>query len=174
MRKKLFLNKNIISAIAALSMSVAIMTPAMADGISDAFANKNQARAGVYFRLPFAGGLKKTDKNQLNYGFAMGFGRTQSGLSFMDARRNFNTDVIKLNFNAKGFKSFNVGGQDIYRINRTRLGAVEGEMSSSKTWILYGIGVAAIGAVLLLGGKEYEPTKNCSGFMDSNGFCRID
>jgi hypothetical protein len=146
------MSKKIISAVAAISILSVFATPAYADGISDAFANNNQARAGVYLRLPFAGGLKKTEKNQLNYGFAMGFGRSQPSLSFMDARRNFNADVIKLNFNAKGFKSFNVGGQDIYRIHRTRLGATEGESmftSKSMMYAAIGVGVIAIGIIVI-------------------------
>ena len=172
------MSRKITTTLVAITCFSSFISPTISgEGISNAFANTYQARAGVYFRLPFAGGLKKTEETQLNYGFAMGLGRTQAGSSMMNARRTFNADIIKLNFKTKGFKNFNVGGQDLYRINRTRLGATEGEsMFTSKT-MLYaaaGVGVVVLGVVLLkkkdlaCGAQEENPY-----FYEHNGGCVI-
>jgi hypothetical protein len=162
------MKKKIITTITALSMT-SFITPAMADGISDAFANTNQVRAGVYFRLPFTGGLKKPKEKGLNYGFSMGFSRTQASSNMMGPRQNFNADMIKFNFNTKGFNSFQMGGQDVVTYHNGQLGFLTNEDGTTNWKVMGAImgGIVAVGVGVII----IKSSKCLEGEIKVNGKC---
>lgn len=155
------MSKKIITVLASFSLLSSLTSPAFAgvgqDVIPDFVGSKVQAKMGLYLNIPFTGGLKTRQQKGMKYGFAMGLDRPQVGSSMMGARYSFKTDVIKFNFNAKGFNSFQVGRQDIYTLRHTRLGAVEGESNMSNIWLgIAGVGLAVVG-VTALSGKDDCP-----------------
>ncbi len=157
----------VTTLVSSVLLSTAI-TPAAAQ--THALANSNQMRAGFYLTIPFSGGLKAKDENQLRYGFKAGFQRDyRTDLSFTGIRQQFNANLLDFRFSQQGFKAFSLAGQDLYRINYTKLGAAEGESTLTSTNILYAVGaVAVIGLGVVLLSKDECPkgAEDCGIFVE--------
>jgi hypothetical protein len=155
-----------------------MVSPALAGSLEDVFASQNNVRAGIYFRIPFAGGLKASGDTDLSYGFAMGVGRSAASGNLMDPRRAFQADMVKLSFSSRGFETFNFGGQSLLNRRGIWLGQNEGEAGGIGTTGMVLGGLAAIAlAVVALGGKNQlnAGLPPCEGGRprDENGHCLI-
>jgi hypothetical protein len=154
------------AAAAAISITCSIVSPAIAGGLEDVFASQNNVRAGIYFRIPFAGGLKISSDTDLSYGFAMGVGRSIASGNMMDPRRSYQTDMVKLSFSSRGFETFNFGGQSVLNRRGIWLGQNEGEGGGIGTM---GLALGGLAAILLgvaaLAGNESRtvpPDERCA------------
>jgi hypothetical protein len=172
----MYMYKSFIAATAALLI---ILHPisSFAGGLDDVFASQNNVRAGIYFRIPFAGGLKASSNTDLSYGFAMGVGRSFSSGNLIGPRRSFRADMVKLSFSSRGFETFNFGGQSVLNRRGIWLGQNEGEVGGlGATGMVLG-GLAAIAlAVVALGGNNQlnAGLPPCRvGTRNSNGNCPV-
>ena len=143
-------------ALTILSMTTSLVAPAFAGGAQDRFSDSSDARAGFYLSIPFAGGLKPATDTHLSYGFRMGVGMSFAQNSFMDPRRSFQADMIKLSFSTRGFDTLAIGGQSLLNNKGVWFGATDGDDKSKDAWgyALYGIGAIALGVVVLGGGEK--------------------
>jgi hypothetical protein len=162
--------KSFIAATAALLITSSIVSPVLAGGLEDVFASQNNVRAGIYFRIPFAGGLKASGDIDLSYGFAMGVGRSIASDNLMDPRRSYQTDMVKLSFSSRGFETFNFGGQSLLNRRGVWLGQNEGEAGGMGNLglVVGGLAAVALGVVALSGGEKCE-----APFLKIDGFCGI-
>ena len=145
-------------------MTASLVAPAFADGASDRFSDSSDVRAGFYLSIPFAGGLLPAKATHLSYGFNMGVGMSLAQNNFMDPRRQFRADMLKLSFSTRGFDNFAIGGQSIIDGNAVWFGATDGDDKSKDAWgyALLGVGAIALGVVLLAGGGGEEKIRSCS------------
>jgi hypothetical protein len=164
------MHNSLTAAAAVLFISSSMISPTLAGGIEDVFASQNNVRAGIYLRIPFAGGLKASSNTDLSYGFAMGVGRSIASGNMMDPRRSYQTDMVKLSFSSRGFETFNFGGQSVLNRRGIWLGQNEGEAGGIGTMgvVLGGLAAVALGVVALSGGDCQPRFKK-----DSSGTCSL-
>jgi hypothetical protein len=167
-----------IAAAAALFISSSMISPTLAGGLDDVFASQNNVRAGIYFRIPFAGGLKTSSDTDLSYGFAMGVGRSIASGNMMDPRRSYQTDMVKLSFSSRGFETFNFGGQSVLNRRGVWLGQNEGEAGGMGNLglVVGGLAAVALGVVALSGSNQLDNgLPPCEGGVprDENGGCQV-
>ena len=153
--------KTFVAAITLLSMTTSLVAPAFAGGEQNHFSDSSDARAGFYLRIPFAGGLKPSEDSHLSYGFNVGVGMSLAQNSFMDPRRDFRADMLKLSFSTRGFDNLTISGQSIIDRNAVWFGAADGDENSKGAWgyAFLGVGAVALGVLLLTGGGCPPGTK---------------
>ena len=147
-------------------MTISLVAPAFAGGAEGRFSNSSDVRAGFYLSIPFAGGLKPSRDTYLSYGINLGLGVSFAQNSFMDPRRTFQADMIKLSFSTRGFDNLTFSGQSILDRNSVWFGAADGDddNKSKDAWGYALLGVAAIAlGVVVLGGKGCPPNNTRAG-----------
>lgn len=139
------------SSLLGLALGAAVTTPSFA--MDDYISRQASATVGVYFKIPFTGGLRQHEQKSFSYGFAIKVEHSYRTIHGARATGlGFRSNLLDLKFGPQGFENLALAGQDVINGRLETLGAAEGK--ADWTWI--GVGAVAIGLAVALGGNSDE------------------